>query len=82
MDNPDITFVGIAGRDDEDAMRNFVSTTGVGAFPHVNDTDGTIWREYEVTYQPAFVFVRADGSSETFGSLDLSDIQSKIDELF
>ena len=82
MNNPDVTFVGVAGRDSEDAMRDFVDSLGVGGFPQVNDADGTVWRRYEVTYQPTFVFVSANGSTETFGSMGLSEIQEQIDWLF
>ena len=77
-----MTFVGVASRDSEDAMRAFVDARGVGAFPHVNDVDGAIWRDYGVSYQPSFVFIAADGSTESFGALDQAEIQDVIDRLF
>lgn len=63
-------------------MQQFVEALGVGEFPHVNDVDGTVWRDYGISYQPSFAFVAADGSIETFGALDQSEIQDAIDRLF
>ena len=82
MDNPDVNFVGVASRDSEEAMTAFIGATGVGIFPHVNDVDAEIWREYGIGYQPAFVFVKANGTTSTFGALDQDGIQQRIDDLF
>ena len=32
-------------------------------FTNLNDADGSIWARYNVPWQPAYVFYRADGSS-------------------
>ena len=32
-------------------------------FSNLNDADGSIWARYNVPWQPAYVFYRADGSS-------------------
>ncbi len=72
----------MAGRDTEDAMRRFVEAFGVDGFPHINDADGAIWRDYGISYQPSFAFAAADGSIETFGALDQIEIQDAIDRLF
>ncbi|MGO8940224.1 MAG: protein disulfide oxidoreductase [Mycobacterium sp.] len=60
--NPGVTFVGIAAHSDVGAMRNFVSKYNLN-FTNLNDTDGSIWASYNVPWQPAWVFYRADGSS-------------------
>ena len=60
--NPGVTFVGIAAHSDVGAMRNFVSKYNLN-FTNLNDTDGSIWARYNVPWQPAWVFYRADGSS-------------------
>ncbi len=76
-------FIGVAALDSESAMQSFVSSTGVeGVFPNVNDENGDIWARYGITYQPAFVFLSAEGERETFASLGFDDIQRHIDELF
>jgi thiol-disulfide isomerase/thioredoxin len=60
--NPGVTFVGIAARSDVGAMGNFVSKYNLN-FTNLNDADGSIWARYNVPWQPAWVFYRADGSS-------------------
>jgi thiol-disulfide isomerase/thioredoxin len=60
--NPDVTFVGVAARSDAGAMQDFVSKYNIG-FTTLNDADGSIWARYNVPWQPAYVFYKADGSS-------------------
>lgn len=60
--NPGVTFVGIAGHSDVGAEQTFVSKYGLN-FTNLNDADGSIWARYNVPWQPAYVFYRADGSS-------------------
>jgi len=80
--NPDVTFVGVAARDEEDAMQAFIADLGVGAFPHVNDQPGAIWAQYGISTQPSFVFIDAEGNESRFASLGRSGLQEKIDDLF
>lgn len=60
--NPDVTFVGVAARSDVGAMQAFVDKYNLN-FTNLNDADGSIWARYNVPWQPAYVFYRADGSS-------------------
>ena len=60
--NPKVTFVGVAARSDVAAMQGFVSKYNLN-FTTLNDADGSIWARYNVPWQPAYVFYRADGSS-------------------
>ncbi|RFD25374.1 hypothetical protein MUBE_09690 [Mycobacterium uberis] len=60
--NPEVTFVGIAAHSDVDAMQGFVSKYHLD-FTNLNDADSSIWGRYNVPWQPAWVFYRADGSS-------------------
>lgn len=60
--NPKVTFVGVAARSDVAAMQDFVSKYNLN-FTNLNDADGSIWARYDVPWQPAYVFYRADGSS-------------------
>ncbi|CAM4284136.1 Soluble secreted antigen MPT53 precursor [Mycobacterium basiliense] len=60
--NPGVTFVGVAAHSDVGAMQGFVSKYGLN-FTNLNDADGAIWARYNVPWQPAWVFYRADGSS-------------------
>jgi thiol-disulfide isomerase/thioredoxin len=59
--NPGVTFVGIAGHSDVGAEQAFVSKYGLN-FTNLND-DGSIWARFNVPWQPAYLFYRADGSS-------------------
>lgn len=60
--NPGVTFVGISTRADVGAMQNFVSKYNLN-FTNLNDADGSIWAKFRVPWQPAYVFLKADGSS-------------------
>lgn len=60
----EVAFIGVAGRDDPEAMASFVETYGVSAFPHISDDDAAIWADFNVTSQPAFAFINDDGSVE------------------
>ncbi len=60
--NPDVTFVGVAAHSDVAAMQSFVSKYNLN-FTNLNDADGSIWARYNVPWQPAYVFYRADGGS-------------------
>lgn len=60
--NPKVTFVGVAARSDVADMQAFVSKYNLN-FTNLNDADGSIWARYNVPWQPAYVFYRADGSS-------------------
>jgi thiol-disulfide isomerase/thioredoxin len=60
--NPGVTFVGVAAHSDVGAMQNFVSKYNLN-FTTLNDANGSIWARYNVPWQPAYVFYRADGSS-------------------
>jgi len=60
--NPGVTFVGIAAHSDVAAMQSFVSKYNLN-FTNLNDADGSIWARFNVPWQPAYMFYRADGSS-------------------
>ena len=60
--NPSVTFVGVAPRADVPALQGFVSKYNLN-FTTINDADGSIWARFNVPWQPAYVFLRPDGSS-------------------
>jgi hypothetical protein len=57
----DVTFLGIAGRDGEPAMREFVERYDL-PFPSVADVDLEVWKRGRVRGQPVWIFVEPDGS--------------------
>jgi thiol-disulfide isomerase/thioredoxin len=60
--NPNVTFVGVAARSDVGAMQAFVSKYNLN-FTNLNDADGSIWAKFNVPWQPAYLFVKPDGTS-------------------
>jgi len=60
--NPNVTFVVVSTRADVSAMANFASKYNLN-FTNLNDADGSIWAMFNVPWQPAYVFLRPDGSS-------------------
>lgn len=59
-----VRFVGVAAQDQVPAMREFVDRFSLGTFPHLADTDASVWKRFDVNYQPAYAFVSADGTVE------------------
>ena len=77
-----VNFVGVAGLGASDEMREFVTDTGVDAFTHLDDRDGSIWASYEVFAQPAYAFISDDGRLETFpGALGAEGLTEIIELL-
>lgn len=78
---PDIQFLGIAGRDDTDAMQEFVDRYGI-EFPTLIDDDGSLWRHFGVPGQPAWVFVLPDASARrVLGAPSESELEAILDAL-
>jgi thiol-disulfide isomerase/thioredoxin len=61
--------VGVAGLDSAEAMKGFVDKAGVGAFPHLADETGDIWRKFEITEQSVYVLLDQDGIPVYTGNL-------------
>ena len=60
----EVNFVGVGGAASLADMQAFVNDLGVDGFPQVNDEDGSIWRSFGITSQPAFAFIDDDGTIE------------------
>ena len=59
----EVTFLGVASRGPQEDMEAFVSETRTTGITHIADVDGTIWAQFGVSAQPAFVFVDREGSA-------------------
>ncbi|MFT7869089.1 MULTISPECIES: redoxin domain-containing protein [Amycolatopsis] len=57
-----VTFVGVAAQDELPAMKEFVADHALGGFVHLADVDASIWTRFGVTYQPAYAFIKPDGT--------------------
>ena len=60
--NPQVSFVGIAGRSDVAAMQGGGSPAHLN-FTNLDDSDGALWARFNVPWQPAYLFVKPDGTS-------------------
>jgi thiol-disulfide isomerase/thioredoxin len=58
-----VTFIGVASRGPQDDMAAFVAETGTEGIRHIADLDGTVWAQFGVFAQPAFVFVDREGAA-------------------
>jgi len=75
-----VVFLGVAWSGTSDAMLDFIDRHGL-SFPTIVDQSGDLYLKYQVPYQPAWVFIDAEGKSRrVMGSLDeqglLENIQS------
>jgi thiol-disulfide isomerase/thioredoxin len=77
--HPDVVFVGVAGLGELPAMREFVRDYRVGAFVHLADLDGSLWRRFGVVRQPATAFIDASGSVDVVrGSLGAAELERHL----
>jgi thiol-disulfide isomerase/thioredoxin len=77
-----VAFVGVAGLDQEAAMKKFVADTKTGGIPHLSDEKGEIWRKLGITQQSTFVFMAPDGSTtKASGPLGKDQLAGKVAEL-
>lgn len=59
-------------------MQDFIDRHGI-TFPTIVDQAGEIYLRYEVPYQPAWVFIDADGNSRrVMGALDEQGLVENI----
>lgn len=73
-----VNVVGVAGLGENAAMRQFVSSTGVGSIKHLSDEAGAVWKKYEVTQQSTYVLIDAAGKIVFRGYLDGDDLSKRV----
>ncbi len=79
--HPEITFLGVVGKDDIGPMRDFVDNYGI-EFPNLHDADGGLWRHFGVLAQPAWIFVTAEGEIRSVaGAPNESEVERILDAL-
>lgn len=66
----DANFVGVAWTGSDDSFQDFIDKHGL-TFPQISDDQGDVFDRFGISYQPAFVIVNTDGSTETVaGAVD------------
>jgi thiol-disulfide isomerase/thioredoxin len=73
-----VSVLGVAGLDGPAAMRQFVSSTGVGAVPHLSDEQGVVWKRFSVVEQSTFVLVDAGGRIVFRGSMPGGKLAERV----
>jgi hypothetical protein len=60
----------VAWTGSDDDFQGFIDEHGL-TFPQISDDPGTVFNRFGISYQPAIVVVRADGSTELIaGAVD------------
>lgn len=79
-----VRIVGIAGRSDAPASREFIAEHGIDGFANIYDEDGSIWKDFKVAGQPTLVLVNQDGlmrrHSGGYGKFDLIEMVAWLGE--
>lgn len=58
-----VNFVGVAGLDKTEPIRNFVKAQKVGNFPHLNDQKGAVWKKFGISQQSSYVMLDKNGKT-------------------
>lgn len=70
--------MGVAWSGTTDAMLGFIDRYGL-SFPTIVDQNGDVYLRYQVPYQPAWVFIDAQGNHErVMGGLSESELLEYI----
>ena len=72
-----VNVVGVAGLDDEAAMRTFIGQWKLDAVPHLSDEAGTVWKKFGVTSQSTFVLLDSRGDVVHKGVLKGDDLPGR-----
>ena len=76
-----VLIFGVAWNGSEQSMQEFIAKHQL-SFVNIKDNDGLIFSQFDVAYQPAWVFIRQDGTSETnLGAMDEVALSQKLNEL-
>lgn len=62
-------------------MQEFVAKHQL-TFGNIKDNDGLVFAQFDVAYQPAWVFIQQDGTSETnLGAIDEVTLSKMLNKL-
>ena len=62
-------------------MQEFVAKHQL-TFGNIKDNDGLVFTQFDVAYQPAWVFIQQDGTSETnLGAMDEVTLSKMLNKL-
>jgi thiol-disulfide isomerase/thioredoxin len=79
---PGVTFVGVAAHDHVPAMQEFVAKYHLDSFENIADVDASVWTGFDIFAQPAFAFIRPDGTVNlVLGTLSEQDLEARARSL-
>jgi len=70
-------FVGVAWTGSDDSFQGFIDEHGL-TFPQISDDPGDVFNRFGVSYQPALVVVKTDGSTELIAGAVDGDLLDQI----
>jgi hypothetical protein len=77
-----VQFVGMPGRGEAEEHQRFIDDFGLNGIPHVADPDGSLWRRFGISSQPAWVLINDDGTTEVIPTgLGHDQIQASVADL-
>jgi thiol-disulfide isomerase/thioredoxin len=76
-----VHVVGVAGLDEPAAMADFIEMTGTGGLTHLNDEEGAVWRQFEITAQSTFAVLDENGVVTYTGYLEPVELADRVAEL-
>ena len=76
-----VRIFGVAWNGSEQSMQEFVTKHQL-TFVNIKDNDGLVFAQFDVAYQPAWVFVQQDGTFETnLGAMDEVTLSALLEKL-
>ena len=76
-----VRIIGVAWNGSEESMQEFVAKHQL-TFGNIKDNDGLVFAQFDVAYQPAWVFIQQDGTSETnLGAMDEVTLSKMLNKL-
>ena len=76
-----VRVIGVAWNGSEESMQEFVIKHQL-TFANIKDNDGLVFAQFDVAYQPAWVFIQQDGTSESIlGAMDEVTLTEMLEKL-
>ena len=76
-----VRVIGVAWNGSEESMQEFVTKHQL-TFVNIKDNDGLVFAQFDVAYQPAWVFIQQDGTSESIlGAMDEVTLTEMLEKL-
>ena len=76
-----VLIFGVAWNGSDKSMQEFITKHQL-TFTNIKDNDGLVFAQFDVAYQPAWVFIQQDGTFETnLGAMDEVTLTAMLEKL-